>query len=1538
MNSSTFPLSQLALGASLCGSAGQAFALRPSLQSTAWQMVIEQWRERKIAEHLDPLQLTLVRPFSATPSDGCRLTSLAQALIERFCQGATLNLSAGQDFLTLEGGAEYPQAVDVDLHALEELLNESGPLLIEQYKQQLATFWSDGPANDSGRWQWFAEHLRGQLQAAGELAYRAGELDMLEAATAHVVALYPSAEQRRHASNLANIRVFVLNMDLMASQRLDPELSSAVLIERHITEQQRDVVLLFTLAGGVSRFDSRQALVSALANAWTAKQQLSTFELNLYEPSNSIFEAQALMLFEQQLRLIDAAAAAPSVPLDLVAQVDQATSMLDICSLSERQKLLQIQNLMPQWLLGASSENSRLYTDGLLKLAMLQNQPDTASFLEGIPLISDYASQALQAAIAQDHPQAEPLDVGTIEIVNGKVTAAAVATGGQIATQGTVENIVFTLPQLALENLNALRAGSITLRRRDGQPLPGWLTEDYVKTLITRLDIGRVYPDLLQRNLLDDPAQALRREKVFAAQLRLQLPLLALEKHLQGIEGISAQGVRMVSSLFMSPTQGPPISDQSVLRPLAFKRQPDAVADVARNVYLIEPRDTHQGPCILYRPLHRQSLREFGSRQALFEALSEPGVLQNDLLDSLEEGVRPVYARGGFLQPHTVRFGLGAEFAPIRIPPPAQLDTAQVQGDLLHAIYTCSARELVARAQAQSVSNSENRWISYKELGWLMFNMLLPLFSGPVATSGWMLQLFDQLQSTLQSSRGDEASATNDLAELLFNLTLIMFIINAESDLPKIGQARPSQPQTAHVPKGVQVIEQPITSPSGLALANLNFSWANPRNHLSAAQRVVLNRFKVERPAAELGQPVLHGSLQGLYLHEQQLWTVIDDAVYRVGFDGAAVRVVDSNDPEHPGPWLKRSGNGLWQFDLDLKLRGGMPLGRRIAEMRQANQQRVQNLEAALQAYLPQRLEMTLSIRRELDEIVAQGNDPAADLMARFGSDLRAHYAAMTQAHENYKALNALKSQADFKKVHARYLADRASALVQLNYALRCDYLDVKKEIKTLASPEGEDRIRELVTNPGNDQYKRFFEAFERARGMVDELIVRFETMLALTRELRQTPPLGADLAAKVEALQHREPPLKAWRSTEIHLYGALLLHGTGGRSAPALVSVIESARLGLQMEVALEQNPEFTERERVQILDSSLRRLTIAQEGLENYKRFAQDAKSRPLYQHLAQVLAKIRSETEAELARHIRGLPQHSSSVLPANRTQTLIKTRNRGMVIGQRRGRAESGQGDMVVVVDPIEGQDLARFEENPSDSVWEPVAQAPRTIAADTSLSLKALLERSIRLLTDADQQIQTARAQARTANIPVEMEEILTLQARPLDEMVQQIEGALTRTNATDKATPGGDAALQAKALTDKAAEMREEGRRLRIAIIKAQPPTASRIDYLKGQGEVTIASVAERTATARQKGKPQDYLQEYVIKDKAGKPLWYAHFHYPAIDAQAMNFTAAHLKTVAQRFDGGQQVQGRDNRTVISVYRSQIDTAQARALFIEPAS
>ena len=82
-----------------------------------------------------------------------------------------------------------------------------------------------------------------------------------------------------------------------------------------------------------------------------------------------------------------------------------------------------------------------------------------------------------------------------------------------------------------------------------------------------------------------------------------------------------------------------------------------------------------------------------------------------------------------------------------------------------------------------------------------------------------------------------------------------------------------------------------------------------------------------------------------------------------------------------------------------------------------------------------------------------------------------------------------------------------------------------------------------------------------------------------------------------------------------------------------------------------------------------------------------------------------------------------------------------------------------------------------------------------------------------------------------------------------------------------------------------------------------------------------------------------DFVQEYAIRDKDDHLLWWAHFHYASEDAAADAFTAAHLKLPEQRLMGYRAMlkAAKDNKEVVSIYRSAIGKELAQRLFLHLA-
>ena len=215
------------------------------------------------------------------------------------------------------------------------------------------------------------------------------------------------------------------------------------------------------------------------------------------------------------------------------------------------------------------------------------------------------------------------------------------------------------------------------------------------------------------------------------------------------------------------------------------------------------------------------------------------------------------------------------------------------------------------------------------------------------------------------------------------------------------------------------------------------------------------------------------------------------------------------------------------------------------------------------------------------------------------------------------------------------------------------------------------------------------------------------------------------------------------------------------------------------------------------------------------------------------------------------------------------------------------------------------------------------------------ALTELKRQAAAALERVEPDIDIAHRQSRRANVPADMEDILVQKAEKLTALAEKL--------AVHSAGPSrlADTVSGIPTLIDDlracASRLVDEGRTLRIFMIKAQPPTAARLSYLAREHEVDIARFDGRKNLSGRKR--NDFLQEYVIRDKQQRVLWWAHFHYASESAAADAFTAAHQKLPEQRFIGykAQLKAAKDDREVVNIYRSYIGKDVAQRLFLSLA-
>lgn len=570
-----------------------------------------------------------------------------------------------------------------------------------------------------------------------------------------------------------------------------------------------------------------------------------------------------------------------------------------------------------------------------------------------------------------DHGDCDPDDV---------VLDFAVA-AGYPGGAGIIQHVRLSLTELAVKNLAGKPKGTLTLSSKTADALPAWLTPDYLlgsTGLIQRVDIGSAYPQTLRDHLLTDSRDARNREQLFCRELKVRLPMQALEFKVRRQYGLTTTGYRYVKALMgEDPAHRWVEGQEIVLRPLGLCRKPHAAPDPVENFFIIEPRQANIGPHLLYRPLYPDCLYEYSSRQALLEAIATPGALHDSVLTWLTDKARPVYANGGIKEPHILQFLSGDDATRYDPPAPATLALdegaaqwlqSQLNGQLLNHLFGSTARALVDLADRESVSNHESRWAILMEGAWLLFNtLLLPLLRGPAMLAGWLMILVSSLEQDLAGLDSTDAT-TRELAliDLLLNMAMVLLHATAPSnprpaalderapdDLAARLDAWRRPASAPHPIEPVRVSQGSVALPgepplTGQTALDFSRSIASPKaaENLLAALLEVNVPWPERLPAAEASGPC-----KGLYRIGDHWHASLGGLLFQVavvpGF--GEVYLVHPQHPLRPGFKLTSDGQGHWRLDRGARLEGGMPRDRRTA-WRLNHAERVQGLSAQLQA------------------------------------------------------------------------------------------------------------------------------------------------------------------------------------------------------------------------------------------------------------------------------------------------------------------------------------------------------------------------------------------------------------------------------------------------------------------------------------------------------------------------------------------------------------------------------------------------------------
>ena len=924
------------------------FDTRPTLRSVVSGMLEEAIKSLYPTLAFNPAEAAVAEPISDNPPQ-YRLTPLLDIALRHLTTGGDLDFTDKHALPctlvdpatghTLKPGPS-PDALmpGIDMQAIELAIRSLRAPLKKTFEPALLKHFmgsADAHSQGANRWRWLSDTLRDTLTTA---ALKQPGLNARQRETLDQVLTYPDRAQRQAAKGDAAAQVFILDSSVSHAGGNASQLTPDLLITRQV--DGRTQVLHATAAGVVTPYDS----LHAFGQAWGKKMGdafvFDTLNWKRQEPAGNIFDTQAAVILNAMVENVASIEVPTTGSLEALeqafTQASDPSPWFVGAYAPDARELERLHEQLPTWFGSASAAERDTYRQHALALASSVRRNNGRTFLDGIPDIRTYAEQQLDQHLAGKGYTAKDVEV---------VFKVPVGDMGS----NYLERVKMSLVDMALENLSGLPKGEMEVHLH-GQRVSDASLPKMLKDLINTVDIGGHYPELLKRELLDDSPAARDRLVRFIEQVPLQLAMQALELKLKGEAGITAQGHAFIEAVTQPGAGSKWVDGQEItVRPLAFVRKPGATPDVVANMFIIEPLANDSGPHLLYRPQLKPALLEFASRDALLEAIRKPGALQESVLAWLpDDKVRAVYGNGGFHTPNIARFTVFNEFDPPATPKPTTLavdgyaaaSTLRqdlLNGDLATHWFHSNANSLVTLAEGQSTSDAQSRWASYKELGWLLFNTLLPLMRGPGAMAGWLLQLANAENDIKRLSTANDPDPAGAMVDLLVNLGMTLTHIPVAEPTPtrtfepfkpgpEASNSAP-RPRQSHDPvRPAPTIHQapgaPVTTGLGGGTA-IDIRLSSPRG-LTPELRAHIDSFKVPAPTTP-GTPIAEGIRKGLYQVDNRWYAKIDNHWFRVATDLDGPYVIDEHNKARTAPSIARDARGNWYFDLAPRLKGGMP-------------------------------------------------------------------------------------------------------------------------------------------------------------------------------------------------------------------------------------------------------------------------------------------------------------------------------------------------------------------------------------------------------------------------------------------------------------------------------------------------------------------------------------------------------------------------------------------------------------------------------------
>jgi hypothetical protein len=1436
----------------------------PTLGDVAAQMLSEALRALYPDLALDPNECMIGTPQWREENGHVvagitRFESLSHALVRLNLYSVSANFMAAEHFLTLEPDIATPRHLAVDIEEIGRLLNDNAPLLFVEYQERQLDFWNNDDRR-LPRWQELADALRKAL----DITQVQGWSDE-ECALARVIFTSPDKQTRQAVhGEFSDIQAGLVDIDTLESTSIAHLLLGGALVMRARLEQ-RELVLMYTIESGYESFASMDALGASLPSRISEQLNGRPMQWRLFEPEGDIFDQMAWALVASQLDAIVAIGdgSASSAPATLSAPVVPA---------DEQARLDKLESAIPAWLHSASAKDLTAYSKYITGLGKLYRDPQMKAGKDLIEPIDRFAQRLMREAITRDkHAEGAstlPLDELEITITNS-------FTAGDLTLPNALDTYTRTLGQFALENTAPYQA---TLRFKTAETVPAWLTVDLLVNLSRQIDIGSVYPQLIKRQLIDDPQENKRQAGLYQKQLRLLLPLAALESKVRSQSGFDETGYAYICQLVGERV----VSSQKIsICPLTLIPQHRLVsaADNVTNMFIIGPTDPDSGPCILYRPLFEPALLQFPSRQNLLYALHQPGELRDSVL--------------AWLPDRHLSFEYAQYVFPVGLPSPwlitqqlsdpnLRLDglghvsfgNDDITGDRFQALFERNAKALVELADRQSMSNADQRWLLLQESSWSLFNVASNCLSGALGTAVWVWQSIEEIQQALDAhTRGDRLGEWSSLANVLLTLGIILTHHAVRHRRRVAGELKPEPHFVDDLRKtdNALVISRFDAEPLRGELpsthcTSVEVGGSVPRRDPTALGRY-LDTLKVEAPDLAQDDMIrLNDQPHHLYQLEDKTYAQVRERWFEVHLDiNEQVTILDPHDASRSGPLLTHGLQGLWYIDTRLRLRGG---GRksRIQQLRHVNAHRKLELESTLQAFKDRETTLKTELRAALDARLKATEQTMQTVTNAYAAKLE------ETIGEYQKALEHLREWRT-KGGSVGYLYDTVRLTIELQKNIAQWYV-----IKVHAYTKTTEPL--YLTRPDDPPAQRASYAATIAQAI--ELGQQLEEKLSLAdTSLDQLKPLGKTGISKAAQLRAMLPSATAleFKANEIGMSHEPCMEETTGplmdQARDQMGSIIVNAASAAQdlamliKEPAPMAEPSATLEKMSHFVDTFNDADQRLQELLDN---FPQQVK-RPRVMHLRTLIEEFRQLAQARL-----------DSLLLNDPT------------LQQRKATTTEQPGPSRAMIKVYKTRPREPAPAVPEKSSADPINR----ILPDTRPALSPVrddldtIDNALLLNLDCPNFLKRTRKDAlRPSRIPADMQDIHEQYARKLEQSATDVEQALSNLRAAKKSVP--PIASLSTEMRESATRVRREGVDIRASMYKLRKPTQTNFKWMHENAQLSLARDERGRIPTKQFG---DYFQEFRILDKANndQPLWVAHFHYKTLKTPADQPTTAHLK------------------------------------------